>query len=135
LLIRKANTYKNTMILTDTLGVAFDKIAMDHWRQKQDTITSLLSMSRSTIQDLIRKFLIAISLEEITAIHIADAFIKNFICILSRVMLTDQSSNLINSLMRKIARRFGITQYKTIYQQSNNSIERLYHSLLFKTLH
>jgi len=33
--------------------------------------------------------------------------------------------------MREIARSFGISQYKTIaYQQSKNSIERLYYSLL-----
>jgi len=49
-----------------------------------------------------------------------------------KAILTDQGSNLVSSLMRKIARRFNITQYKiTAYRpQSNGSVERSHHSLI-----
>jgi len=87
-----------------------------------------------TIQDLLTKFLVAIPLEQTTATHVADAFIKKFLCILGppSAILTDQGSNLISSLMRKVARRFNITQYKTtVYRpQSNGSMKRSHHSLI-----
>jgi len=99
------------MILTDTSGTAFDKVAMD--------IVRLLTPTKAkhnyilTIQDLLTKFLVAIPLEQTTATHVADTFIKKFLCILGlpRAILTNHS-NLVSNLMRKVALRFNITQYK-----------------------
>jgi len=79
--------------------------------------------------------LVAIPLEQITAIYVADAFIKSFICILdpSRNMLTDQGSNHISSLMHKVAYRFGITRYKaTVYR--NRGIRSKDHILHYQSI-
>jgi len=117
------------MILTDTPGNAFDKVAMDIVGPLQPT-----KAGHTTIQDLLTKLLVAIPLEQTITTHVADAFIKKFLFILGppRAILTDQGSNLLSSFMRKVAHRFNITQYKTTaYQpQSNGSVERSYHSLI-----
>jgi len=54
-----------------------------------------------TIQDLFTKFLVGVRVEQTTATHVADAFIKkNLFCILGppRAILTDQGSNLVSNL-------------------------------------
>jgi len=129
---------RQPMILTDTPGNAFDKVAMDIVGPPQPTKAGHNYIL--TIQDLLTKFLVAIPLEQTTATHVADAFIKKLVCILGppRAILTDQGSNLVSSLMRKVARRFNITQYKTTVNrlQSNGSVERSHQSLIeYLTLH
>lgn len=122
---------KQPMILTDTPDVAFDKISMD--------IMGPLPTSRSgsthilTIQDLLTKYCLAIPLKITTATHVAEAFIKDFICTFGapRALLTDQGTNFINVLMRIVAQKFKIKQYKTTaYRpQANGSVERSHHVL------
>jgi len=71
---------RQQMILTETSSAASDKVAMG--------IMETLTLTKAgynyilTVQDLLTKFLVAIPLEQITVIHIADIFIRNFICIL-----------------------------------------------------
>jgi len=90
-----------------------------------------------TIQDLLTKYSLAIPLKSATAVHIADAFVNEFICTFGapRTILTDQGSNFINSLIRNISRKFGIKQCKTTaYRpQSNGSVERS-HQVLWEYL-
>ena len=120
---------KQPMILTDTPDEAFEKISMD--------IMGPLPVSGDgysyilTIQDLLTKYLIALPLKHAGAIDVADAFIKQFICIFGapRAILTDQGTHFLNSLMRIIARKFRIKHYRTTaYRpQTNGSIERSHH--------
>ncbi|XP_026830978.1 uncharacterized protein LOC113563519, partial [Ooceraea biroi] len=122
---------RQPMILTDTPGNAFDKISMD--------IMGPLPVTRTgnsyilTIQDLLTKYSLAIPLKHATAVDIAEAFVSEFVCIYGapQALLTDQGTNFVSSLMRNIARKFRITQYKTTaYRpQSNGSIERSHHVL------
>lgn len=123
---------KQPLVLTDTPGESFDKIAMD--------VVGPLPSSPSgnvyilTIQDLLTKYSLAIPLKTVTAVDIADAFINKFICRFGspKTVLTDQGSNFINSLMRTVAKKFKITQCKTtaFHPQSNGSIERSHHVLI-----
>lgn len=122
---------RQPMIITDTPGQAFDKISMD--------IMGPLPMSPRgnthilTIQDLLTKYSVVIPLKETTSLAIADAFTKNFICIYGapKAILTDQGQNFLSSLMKNLARKFKIQQYKTTayHPQSNGSIERSHHVL------
>jgi len=120
------------MILIDTSDIAFDKMVIDIMGPLTPTKTRHDYIL--IIQDLLTKFLVAIPLEQITATHVGDAFIKKCLCILGppRAILTDQGSNFVSNLMHKVTRRFNITQNKTIaYRlQSNASIKRSHHSLL-----
>lgn len=122
---------RQPMTLTDTPGVAFDKISMD--------VVGPLPITPSgyshilTIQDLLTKFFIAIPLKQTTAVDIADALINSFICKFGapKAILTDQGSNFLNSLIRSVTKRFKITQCRTtaFHPQSNGSIERSHHVL------
>lgn len=72
-------------------------------------------------------------MKQSTAIDVADALVNEFICIFGapRILLTDQGSNFLNSLMKNVARKFKITQNKTTayHPQSNGSVERTHHVL------
>lgn len=122
---------RQPMILTDTPGTAFDKISMDIMGPLPSTQTGNTYIL--TIQDLLTKYSLAIPLKQATAIDIAEAFTNEFICTYGapQAILTDQGANFISSLMRGIARKFRITQYRTsAYRpQSNGSIERSHHVL------
>jgi len=119
------------MILTDTPDAAFDKVSMD--------IMGPLPTSHEgnsyilTIQDLLTKHSLAIPLKHAGAIDVADAFVNEFICTYGapKALLTDQGTHFLNSLMKNIAKKFRIAQYKTTaYRpQANGSIERSHHVL------
>lgn len=122
---------KQPMVITDTPGTVFDKIAMD--------IVGPLSRTKNnneyilTMQDQLSKFCLAVPLQNTLASSVADAFIKKFICIFGapRVILTDQGSNFLSSLMQRVAKRFRIKRVKTtaFHPQSNGSLERSHHAL------
>lgn len=122
---------RQPMILTDTPGTAFEKISMD--------IMGPLPMTTKdnsyilTIQDLLTKYSLAIPLRQTTAVNVADAFVNEFICIYGspKIILTDQGTHFVNSLMKNIASKFKIKQcHTTAYRpQSNGSIERSHHVL------
>jgi His(2)-Cys(2) zinc finger./Integrase core domain. len=119
------------MIITDTPGATFDKISMD--------IVGPLPRTKNgneyilTIQDNLSKLSVAIPLPNALAATIADAFVKRFICIFGapRAVLTDQGRNFLSDLLRKLAKRFRIKQFKTtaFHPQSNGSLERSHHVL------
>lgn len=122
---------KMPMTITDTPNMAMEKIAMD--------IVGPLPISRLgnkyilTIQCQLSKLCMAIPLAEATAITIADMLIKRWICVFGspRVILTDQGTNFLSSLVKQIAKRFKIKQVKTtaFHPQSNGSLERSHHVL------
>lgn len=122
---------KQPMTLTDTPDNAFDKISMD--------IMGPLPTSHSgntyilTIQDLLTKYSVAVPLRHAGAIDVAEALVNEFICVYGapRAWLTDQGTHFLNSLMRTIARKFGITRFQaTAYRpQTSGSIERSHHVL------
>ena len=122
---------KQPMIITDTPGTAFDKVAMD--------IVGPLPITRNsfeyilTIQDQLSKFCTAVPLTNTLSSTIADAFIKRFICIFGapKIVLTDQGKNFLSNLMSRIAKRFRIKKIRTtaFHPQSNGSLERSHHAL------
>jgi len=59
-------------MLIDSPGAAFEVI-LGLW---------MSTKAGHNIQDLFTKFLLTILLEQTTAVHIANAFIKSFVCIL-----------------------------------------------------
>lgn len=69
---------KNPLIITDTAPHPFDKVSMD--------IVGPLPQTRRgnqyilTIQDHLTKYSLAIPLKKLNAPHVADAFVKKFIC-------------------------------------------------------
>ena len=85
---------KQPMVITDTPGTSFDKVAMD--------IVGPIPKTRRdneyilTIQDQLTKFCVAIPLPNATASTSADALVKHFICIFgpSKAIFTDQGRNL-----------------------------------------
>ena len=84
---------KNPMVITDTPGVAFEKISM--------YIVGPLPVTKSgnecilTIQDNLTKYSLAIPLPNPQTSTIADAFVKRFICIFgsAKGVLTVQGTN------------------------------------------
>ena len=101
------------MVITDTPGTVFEKIALD--------IVGPLPKTKGnneyilTVQDQLSKFSIAVPLPNALATSIAEAFIKRFICIFGtpKVILTDQGRNFLSSLIQKIAKRFKSKRIKT----------------------
>ncbi|KAL7289057.1 hypothetical protein TKK_0017010 [Trichogramma kaykai] len=79
------------------------------------------------------KIVISVPLRDISGISVADAFIKRFVSVFGtpKVILTDQGSNFVGSLMNRVAKRFKIKQVKTspYHAQSNGSLERSHHVL------
>lgn len=122
---------RQPMVLTDTPDAAFEKISMDIMGPLPTTPTENTYIL--TIQDLLTKYSLAIPLKTASAISVAQAFISEFICVYGapKAVLTDQGTHFINSLMRIVARKFKITQFKTTaYRpQSNGSVERSHHVL------
>jgi len=122
---------KQPMILTDTPDAAFDKISLD--------IMGPLPTSHGgnsyilTIQDHLTNHSLAVPLKHAGAIDVAEAFVDEFICVYGapKALLTDQGTHFLNSLMKNIAKKFRITQYKTsAYRpQANGSVERSHHVL------
>ena len=122
---------KQPMIITDTPGASFDKVAMD-------IVGPLPKTERGneyilTLQDQLTKFCMGIPLHNQTAETIAEAFVDRFICVLGapKTILTDQGRNFISDLMKKIAKIFRIRKFRTtaFHPQSNGSLERSHHAL------
>ena len=122
---------KQPMVITDTPGTVFEKIAMD--------IVGPLKASKNgneyilTMQDQLSKFCLAVPLQNTLASTIADAFIKKLICVFGapKVVLTDQGKNFLSNLMSRVAKRFRIKKIRTtaFHPQANGSLERSHHSL------
>lgn len=126
---------RQPMVLTDTPGTAFEKVSMDIMGplpKSKNGFTHIL-----TIQDLLTKFSLAIPLRYTTSVAVADAFVNELICVFGapRIILTDQGSNFVSSLLKNVARRFKIRRVKTTaYRpQANGSVERS-HQVLWEYL-
>ena len=122
---------KNPMIITDTPGIAFEKISMDIVEKLP--ITSSQNQYIFTIQDNFTKYSLAIPLSNHQASTIADAFDNKFICTYGspKAVLTDQGIDFLSNLMRKMGKRFRIRQFRTTayHPQSNGSLKRSHHVL------
>lgn len=122
---------RQPLVLTDTPGRAFDKIALDLMGPLP--MTSKQSRYILTIQDLLTKYSFAIPLTSATAAETADALIFHWICKFGapKIILTDQGNNFVSSLMIQVAKRFKISQFKStaFHLQTNGSIERSHHVL------
>jgi len=122
---------KQPMVITDTPGSSFDKVAMD-------IVGPLPKTERGneyilTLQDQLTKFCMAVPLPDQTSETIAEAFVDRFICVLGapKAILTDQGRNFISDLMKKVAKIFRIRKFRTtaFHPQSNGSLERSHHAL------
>jgi len=121
---------KQPMVITDTPGMAFDKVSLDIMGPLPITENNYQYIL--TMQDLLTKYSVASPLQEATSLTIADAFTKEFICIYGapRAILTDQGTNFWSALMRQLMKRFNIHFKTTAYHpQSNGSLERSHHVL------
>lgn len=119
------------MVITDTPGIAFDKVAMD-------IVGPLPRTKRGneyilTIQDQLTKFCLAFPISNATSITIADTMVKYYISIFGapRSILTDQGRNFLSNLIKRVAKRFKIKRIRTtaFHPQSNGSLERSHHAL------
>lgn len=112
---------KQPMIITDTPGSAFDKVALDIMGPLP--ITDKGNQYILTIQDLLTKYSVAIPLDIATSLSIANAFAKKFICIYGapKAILTDQGTNFLSALMRNLTKKFNIQHYSL-----SSPIERIY---------
>uniref|UniRef100_A0ABD2W6S4 RNA-directed DNA polymerase n=1 Tax=Trichogramma kaykai TaxID=54128 RepID=A0ABD2W6S4_9HYME len=122
---------KMPMIITDTPGTTFDKIALD--------IVGPLPPTKKgnayilTMQDQLSKYCIAAPLPDMKTTTVADAFIKRLVCTFGspRIIITDQGRNFVSQLMRRVAVRLRAKQVRTsaFHPQSNGSLERSHHAL------
>ncbi|KAL7300087.1 hypothetical protein TKK_0007095 [Trichogramma kaykai] len=122
---------KMPMIITDTPGTTFDKIALD--------IVGPLPPTKKgnayilTMQDQLSKYCIAAPLPDMKTTTVADAFIKRLVCTFGspRIIITDQGRNFVSQLMRRVAVRLKVKQVRTtaFHPQSNGSLERSHHAL------
>jgi len=71
------------MIITDTPFSVFEKMSMDILGSLPETSNSYIL----TIQDYLTKFSLTIPLKSITAVEVADALLKYFICIFGNTPL------------------------------------------------
>ncbi|CAK9824011.1 Retrovirus-related Pol polyprotein from transposon 412, partial [Anthophora retusa] len=117
---------RNPMVLTDTPGQAFDKIALDVVGPLPTTPSDHQYIL--TMQDLLTKYSIAVPLKTTSAAETADALVDHLICKFGtpKAILTDQGTNFVNALMRAVTRRFRIQHTKTaaFHPQTNGSLER-----------
>jgi len=122
---------KQPMIITDTPGSAFDKVSLDIMGPLP--ITPRRNMYILTMQDLLTKYSVAVPLQEANSLTIADAFVNNFICIYGapEIILMDQRTNFLSSLIRNLTKKFNIKHFKTTayHPQSNGSLERSHYVL------
>ena len=96
------------MTITDTPMAPLKKVSLD--------VVGPFPVSKNghnnilTIQCNFSKYCLAILLRDATAESVADAFIKRFICIFDSpvTILTDQGSNFMSSLMKRVAKKFRI---------------------------
>jgi len=125
------NKTKQHMVITDTPGSSFDKVAMD-------IVGPLPKIERGneyilTLQDQLTKCCMGVPLVDQTSETIAEAFVDRLICVLGapKAILTDQKRNFISDLMKKIAKIFRIRKFRTtaFHPQSNGSLERSHHAL------
>jgi len=120
---------RQPMMLTDTPGSAFDKVALDIMGPLP--VTSQGNRYVLTVQDLLTKYLIAVPLANATSMDIADGLRKYLISYFGspRTILTDQGANFTSSLMKALARKFRIKQIRTtaFHPQGNGSVERTHH--------
>ncbi|CAK9834497.1 Retrovirus-related Pol polyprotein from transposon 412 [Anthophora retusa] len=117
---------RNPMVLTDTPGQAFDKIALDVVGPLPTTPSDHQYIL--TMQDLLTKYSIAVPLKTTSAAETADALVDHLICKFGtpKAILTDRGTNFVNALMRAVTRRFRIQHMKTtaFHPQTNGSLER-----------
>ena len=127
----KRKKTKQPMVITDTPGKTFDKIAMDI--VGPFNITKNNNKYILSIQDQLSKFIILACLKDQSAESVSDAFIKKFICIFGtpKIVLTDRRANFTSNIMKQIAKRFKFDKIETtaFSPQSNGSLERADHPL------
>lgn len=99
------------MILTDTPGATFDKVALDILEPLPKTRHEKISLL--TIQNVLTKYSIAVPLAHFTTEATAATFISNFICRFGcpKTILTDQETNFTGSVMKEIAKQFKIQHF------------------------
>ena len=117
---------KQKMIITDHPCIPFFTVSLDivgPLPKTKDNAEYILTM-----QDRFTKFLVGVPLKDQTATSVAHAFIKRFICTFGapQAILTDQCTNFLSKLMKRVAKRFRIKQIKTtaFHPQTNGSLER-----------
>ena len=128
-LVRKK--VRQPMILTDTPGAAFDKVALDIVGPLPRTPKNNIYIL--TMQCLLTKFVVTAALRAANSCEVATAFLSNLVYIFGspKILLTDQGTCFTSSLFKNIAKLCKVKACTTTaYRpQSNGSIERMHHVL------
>ncbi|CAB0033511.1 unnamed protein product [Trichogramma brassicae] len=123
---------RQPIVISETPYEAMEKVAVD-------IVGPLPRTKRGhnnilTIQCNLTKFCRAIALQDATTETVADAFLKEFICIFScpQIILSDQGANCTSKFFVNLAKALKIkTVTTTVYRPSSNgSLERSHHSLV-----
>ena len=114
------------MIITDTPGVALEKIALDIFGPFPETKKGNIYVL--TMQDVFSKFSMAAPLPNQLTATIADAFVKRYVSIFGspKYILTDRGANFMSTLMRDVSKRFRIQNcnFTAYHHQTVGSLER-----------
>lgn len=123
---KKNSSNKLPMKITTTSKVPFEKVSLD--------IVGPIPVSESgnnyilTFQDDLTKFILAIPIENQEAATIAEIFVRRIICIfgLPRYILTDQGTNFLSEMFKKMCQLLKIKKIQTTawHPQSNGGLER-----------
>lgn len=120
------------MLITDTPFSSFEKISMNIVEPLPETTKG--NSYILTIQDHLTKFSLAIPLKFITAIQVADALLKYFICIFGapKIILTDQGTNFTSNLMKRFV--FGKLARQPSSEITDDIKERTYDDYLYQLM-
>lgn len=121
---------RQPMILTDTPGTAFEKIAIDTVGPIKEVRGFRYYL---TIICLLTKYLVAVPLPDISATTVASAFLDHFLNIYgpSRYLVSDKGTSFLNAIFRYLLKKFKMKHVTTTsyYPQSNGTCERSHHTL------
>jgi hypothetical protein len=125
------HSIKLPLTITDTKTTPWDKVYLD--------VVGPLAMTQSgmkyilTCQDNLSKYFIAIPLQNQTAEEVTNAFVKNIILIygIPTEILTDQGSNFMSDVFKRICKLFKIEKIHTTayHPESNGALERTHKTL------
>ena len=123
---------KQKLLITDTASDVFDRVSLD--------VLGPLPVTKNgneyilTMQDHLSRFAVAAAIPNQLTVTLATAFVQKFICVFGspKSILSDNGSNFVSSLMKRICKRFRIRKDTTTPYRaaSNGMIERFHHSLV-----
>jgi hypothetical protein len=117
---------KLPLTITDTKACPWGKLYLDVVGPLTTTEKSMKYIL--TCQDNLSKYIIAVPMENQTAEKVAESFVKNIVLIyvIPNEIMTDQGSNVMDDVFKRICRLFKIEKICTTayHPESNGALER-----------